>query len=250
MDIWTLCAGEQHISAITDEFVRIVESQQQIATTQIVDTLEEQNILESLLEATKPPLPANSGHLHYLLSTPFRYPPLRHGSRFGQRHERSLFYASKSLETLLAEASYYRFVFWSGMRDAPSSAQFITEHTVFGGRYYTDRGVQLQKSPFDQYRSELANPGRYAVTQQLGSQMREQGIEAIEYVSARDRRLGINIALYTPEVLMVNEPLFAELWLCTTSQNVVRFSNRVVKRVFSFSIEMFYVDGVLPSPAF
>ena len=250
MDIWKLCAGEQHITAITDDFVRIVESQQQIATTQIVDTLEEQSILESLLEVAKPPLPERSGRLHYLLSTPFRYPPLLHGSRFGQRHERSLFYASKSLETLLAEASYYRFVFWSGMREAPSSSQFITEHTVFGGRYYSDQGVQLQRAPFDQYRTELANPAQYQVTQQLGAAMREQGIEALEYVSARDSDRGINVALYTPDALIVNEPLFAELWLCTTSQNVVRFSNRVVKRVFSFSIDMFHVNGVLPSPAF
>ena len=250
MDIWGLCDGVSHITAITDDFVRIVESQQQIATTQIVDNLEEQSILESLLEDTKPPLPDGTRHLHYLLSTPFRYPPLLHGSRFGQRHERSLFYASKSLETLLAEASYYRFVFWSGMQEAPPSSQFITEHTVFGGRYYTDKGVQLQHAPFAQYREELANPAQYHVTQQLGAVMREHGVEALEYVSARDHEQGINIALYTPDALVVNEPLFAELWLCTTSQDVVRFSNREVKRVFSFAIADFYVSGMLPSPAF
>ena len=250
MDIWGLCDGARHITAITDDFVRIVESQQQIATTQIVDNLEEQSILESLLEETKPPLPDGSRHLHYLLSTPFRYPPLLHGSRFGQRHERSLFYASKSIETLLAEASYYRFVFWSGMREPPPSSQFITEHTVFGGRYYTDKGIQLQHVPFTQYQHELANPAHYQVTQQLGTLMREQGVEALEYVSARDHDHGINVALYTPDALIVNEPLFAELWLCTTSKDVVRFSSREVKKVFSFAIDGFYVEGQLPNPAF
>lgn len=250
MDIWSLCDGASHITAITDDFVRIVESQQQIATTQIVDNLEEQSILESLLEDTKPRLPSGTDHLHYLLSTPFRYPPLLHGSRFGQRHERSLFYASKSLATLLAEASYYRFVFWSGMSEAPPSEQFITEHTVFGGRYYTDQGLQLQHKPFVQYKDELANPAQYHVTQQLGTTIREQGVEAVEYISARDSEQGINVALYTPNALIVNEPLFAELWICSTSENVVRFSNRGINKVFNFSIELFQINGVLPSPAF
>ena len=250
MDIWQLCDGARHITSITDDFVRIVESQQQIATTQIVDNLEEQSILESLLEDTKPPLADGSRHLHYLLATPFRYPPLLHGSRFGQRHERSLFYASKSLETLLAEASYYRFVFWTGMREPPQSSQFITEHTVFGGRYYTQKGVQLQHAPFAHYQQALSHPAHYQVTQQLGSTMREAGIEAIEYVSARDHAQGINVALYTPEALIVNEPLFAELWVCTTSKDVVRFSSRVMKQVFTFAIKDFYVDGECPAPAF
>lgn len=249
MDIWTLCDGASHIRAISDDFVRIVESQQQIATTQIVDNLEEQNLLELLLDQNKPPLPQMALHLHYLLATPFRYPPLIHGSRFGQRHECSLFYASKSLATLLAEASYYRFIFWYGMLEPPPSRQFITEHTVFGGRYYSERGVQLHQAPFTQYTAQLADPAHYNVTQQLGTSMRSQGIEAIEYVSARDREGGINVALFTPEALSVNEPLFAELWICSTSQNVVRFSNRAVQTVFSFALEDFYVDGRLPCPA-
>ena len=249
MDIWSLCDGASHVGVITDDFVRIVESQQQIATSQIVDNLEEQSILESLLDDSKPPLPERAQHLHYLLSTPFRYPPLMHGSRFGQRHECSLLYASKSLATLLAEASYYRFVFWRGMCAAPPARQFITEHTVFGGRYYTEQGVQLQHAPFDHYTRELAHPAKYDVTQQLGNNMRAHGVEAIEYVSARDRERGINVALYTPEALSVNEPLYAELWLCSTSQSVVRFSSRGVKQVYSFAIDDFYVDGELPTPA-
>jgi len=249
MDIWTLCDGASHIRTINDDFVRIVESQQPVSYTQIVDNLAEQNLLESLLDESKPPLSETVMHLHYLLATPFRYPPLLHGSRFGKRHECSLFYASKSLPTLLAEASYYRFVFWYGMLEPPPSRQFITEHTVFGGRYYSERGIQLQHAPFDQYIDHLADPAHYNVTQQLGSSMRTQGIEAIEYVSARDRDKGINVALYTPEALMVNEPLFSELWLCSTSQKVVRFSNRGVNRLYSFAVEDFYVEDRLPCPA-
>ncbi len=249
MDIWTLCDGLAHITTITDDFLRIVESQQQIATSRIVDDLDEQALLESLLENSKPPLSADTRHLHYLLATPFRYPPLKHGSRFGQQHERSLFYGSKSIETLLAEASYYRFVFWSGMATPPKSGQFITEHTVFAARYYTASGVLLHQPPFNQYATDISNPAAYAIPQQLGASMRGAGVQALEYVSARDVKNGINIALYSPDALSVNEPLFAEQWICRTSADIVRYATRKANEVFSYSIQQFYVDGSLPEPA-
>ena len=39
----------------------------------LVDTLAEQALLEDLIESSKPPVPVECRHLHYLLSTPFRY---------------------------------------------------------------------------------------------------------------------------------------------------------------------------------
>ncbi len=110
--------------------LRMVESQEQVATSRLVGTLERQALLEDMLEATKPPMHTQTGNLHYLLATPFRYPPLRHGSRFGARNQPSLFYGSRGLSALLAEAAYYRFVFWQGMRRAPDAA-LRTQHTVF-----------------------------------------------------------------------------------------------------------------------
>jgi hypothetical protein len=78
------------LSSFDDEIFRIVESQEEIATTNIVANLDEQNVLEQLLETSKPG--AIGTVPHYLLSTPFRYPPLKHGSRFGTLFENSLFY--------------------------------------------------------------------------------------------------------------------------------------------------------------
>ena len=102
-------------------------------------------------------MPGGCEKLHYLLSTPFRYPPLRHGSRFGSSFEPSLLYASRSSDTVLAEAAYYRLVFWQGMAVAPASG-LTTQHTLFGGRFKTERGLRLQKPPFDSFRSLLAHP--------------------------------------------------------------------------------------------
>lgn len=246
MDIWQDTQAQQHITTISDEFVRIVESQQQIATTRIVDTLEEQAILESMLETTKPPLLDSPEQLHYLLATPFRYPPLRHGSRFGSRFEPSLLYGSKSVETVLIECSYYRFLFWNGMSEPPKSKKFITEHTLFAGRYYSEQGLLLHKPPLNKHCHLLRDSGSYKHTQALGFAMREAGVEAFEYYSARDAKQGINIALYTTKALIVNEPLYKSQWICSTTANNVRFSSRDDSKVYGFNINEFKVDGLLP----
>ena len=87
--IWTQCAGDSRQRPLRLSAWRVVEAQHQVSTRKLVDTLEEQSLLEDLIDAAKPPDPTQ-GRLHYLLSTPFRYPPLRHGSRFGTRHEPGL----------------------------------------------------------------------------------------------------------------------------------------------------------------
>lgn len=249
MDIWKDAKAEQHVQTISDDFVRIVESQQQIATTRIVDSLEEQAILESLLETTKPPEKDGTAHLHYLLSTPFRYPPLKHGSRFGSRFSPSLLYGSKTVETVLIECSYYRFLFWQGMSQPPKSNKFITEHTLFAGRYHSENGLKLHDSGFNQYANILRDVANYTDTQLLGAAMREAGITAFEYSSARDVKKGINIALFTAEALIVNEPLYKSQWICSTTGNNVRFVSRDDSKVYGFNITEFECNGHLPSAA-
>ncbi len=136
-----------------------------MATNSLVRTLAEQALLEDLIEASKPKLPGPAIGLHYLLATPFRYPPLPWGSRFGRRFEPSLFYAARTADTVLAESAYYRFVFWSGMAEPPA-APLDTRHTLFSAAIATSRGLKLQQAPFDELRRRIArsaflrrNPG-------------------------------------------------------------------------------------------
>jgi len=147
MDIWQLCEGERQVRPLRGRLLRMVESHAQVATLQLVDNLAEQALLEELLESSKPPLPEAAEPLHYLLKTPFRYPPLRWGSRFGSVHEPSLFYAAQRLETAMAEAAYYRFVLWNGMATPPPSGRILSEHSTFEARYRVERGIQLQQPP-------------------------------------------------------------------------------------------------------
>jgi hypothetical protein len=54
-----------------------------VSTLKLIDTLEEQVLVEQLIDESKPAVPRECSHLHYFLSTPFRYgAPYPTGSRF------------------------------------------------------------------------------------------------------------------------------------------------------------------------
>lgn len=225
----------------------MVESQEQVATQRLVGNLAEQALLEDLLERSKPPRRGPAA-LDYLLATPFRYPPLRHGSRFGRRHEPSLFYAACTRAVLLAESAYYRFVFWYGMA-VPPPRVLRTQHTVFGVRIRTDRAFRLDAPPFDAHRAILASPTDYEATQALGSALRAEGAEALVYRSARDPGHGLAVALYTPAAFAEPRPSLREEWLCETGADRVNFRSRAEPGVQALPLAQFLVGGRLPTPA-
>ncbi|MBI4755700.1 MAG: RES family NAD+ phosphorylase [Betaproteobacteria bacterium] len=274
-DIWAACGAQAPRVTLQCTVLRLVESQEQIATRRLVRHLDEQALLEELLETVKPPLPAPgrpkpggapsggsaawgptpaapaaaaAAGLHYLLYTPFRYPPLRHGSRFGRRFEPSLFYGALEPDTVLAESAYYRFVFWEGM-ETPPATTLRTEHTLFGAACRSRHALRLHEPPFDAWREALVSRTDYRATQQLGSALREAGIEAIEYVSARDPAGGIAVALFTPGALAAKRPVFSQQWLGETDGAQVRFFCPEERTVVRFGRGDFEVAGALPLPA-
>ncbi len=248
MDIWVTCREAVAPVPLEGELVRIVESQEKIATNAIVESLDEQSLLEELLEKSKPVAVPETAGLHYLLSTPFRYPPLNHGSRFGTRYTPSLFYGSRDLKPALAETAYYRLVFWSGMKIPPPSGKLTTEHTAFGAGYSVKNGLRLQETPFQTYHKQLTDPASYDDSQLLGNRMREAGIEAFEYTSARDPENGVNIALFHPAAFSRPRPIWQEPWLCETASGGVSFYNKAYGTQ-RYPIDVFLVEGSLPSPA-
>lgn len=247
--IWEACEGAKHLQAISGTAWRLVESQEQIATLGYVDTLEEQALLEELLDSVKPPYPANSETYHYLLKTPFRYPPLRWGSRFGRIHEPGIFYAGCETKTTLAESAFYRFVFWYSIDNAPIKNSITSAHTLFCVKYATHRGVRLQAAPFDQFQQELTHPQDYSHTQQLGSAMREAKVEAFEYQSARDPDNKTCVGLFVPSALAQKKPMDMTQWLCELSATEVAFKQLGKKDIIRFALDNFLVNGKLPLPA-
>jgi len=234
--------------ALKGEVLRLVESQEQVATNQLVSSLERQAVLEEMLESTKPPLRPGTERLHYLLATPFRYPPLRHGSRFGRRHESSLFYGALGERTVLAEAAFYRFVFWYGMA-TPPPRKLDTQHTLFAARYQGCNGIRLHQPPFENATSLLRHPADYNATQALGTAMREAGIDLFEYRSARDVEAGLNLALYNARPFTRKMPSRQDAWLCQLTADHVRFRRTGDGVLHEFTLGQFQFRGRLPLPA-
>ena len=148
---------------------------------------------------------------------------------------------------MLAEAAYYRLVFWQGMAVAPASG-LTTQHTLFGGRFKTERGLRLQKPPFDSF------PGACWPTLELS------GNTGARNRDARRRCRGIRVPLgpgsgrrhefghFTPVALSAPRPVFAEAWLCETSSTGVVFYSQGSRQILNHPIEIFLVDGVCPCP--
>jgi len=247
--IWQACNGPDQIRPIEGKLYRLVESQEQIATLGYVDTLEEQALLEQMLDQAKPVSQPDCEPLHYLLKTPFRYPPLKWGSRFGRIHERSLFYGGKTVGAVLAESAFYRFVFWHSMNGSPVRDKIRSEHTLFSVRYGTEKGIQLQEPPFNQYQAELTDRVNYQAAQQIGSAMRAASVEAFEYCSARDPEHGLCVALFSPAAFRQKKPQETSQWFGELSANRVSFTQLRSGKVVTYGIGFFLVNGVLPLPA-
>ena len=110
-----------------------------------------------------------------MLFTPFRYPPLQYGSRFGARHERGIWYGAGSPRTAFAEVAYYRLLFLEGRHAALELV--TTALSAFTVRMRTLHGIDLTAAPFDAHRTEISSPLSYTESQTLGQNMRTVGVE-------------------------------------------------------------------------
>src|SRR5918993_3872068 len=98
---WTPAALSSEARPLSGTCWRLVEAQHRVSTLKLFDTVEEQSVLEDLIQDTKPVLPAECAHLHYLLATPFRYgAAYPAGSRFRRAGlTEGVFYAAEEPHT-------------------------------------------------------------------------------------------------------------------------------------------------------
>jgi hypothetical protein len=173
----------------------MVEAQHTASTMKIVDSRDEQDVLEQLLEDSKPPRPVAAEALDYLLATPFRYDPRRGGSRFRAATDPGVFYGAESVRTAGAELAYWR---WRFLLDAPTLERLgPVAHTAFRVEIST-QAVDLQQPPFVADAALWTNPGDYSATQDFARSARAAEIGGIVYRSVRDPEPSWCIALLTP----------------------------------------------------
>jgi hypothetical protein len=193
------------------EIWRLVEAQHRVSTMKLVDDAEEQRVLEELLDASKPPVPHECQHLHWLLFTPFRY-EARSDSRFRRfGMTPPVFYAAEMVETTVAEIAFWRLLFFiesPGLR-WPSNP---LELTGFAVRYSAPLCLDLTRPPYDAREDRWLHPTDYGACHELADEARRLGAQAIRSLSARDPNGGVNVSLLTCAAFVDTQPTRYQTW--------------------------------------
>lgn len=192
---------------------RGVEAQHLVATMKLVDAAAEQQLLEELLEGSKPPWPAQAAGQHYLIATPFRYRP-RHESRFRVAGSPGLWYGAETIEVACAEVAYWKWRFLNDS-DALRNESLHSQHTFFEARA-SGACIDLTASPWSASAAAWTHPTRYADCQALARAAQERNVAWIRYSSARSSRGVCGVAL-TPAALVLAAGFAQQTWRCKTT---------------------------------
>ena len=223
---------------------RAVGAQQVASTLALVDSLEEQHLLERLLDESKPPVPSAAAHLSPLLLTPFRYPPPPGGSRFRGPNDPGVFYAADAVRTACAELGYWR---WHHLLDTPAlDAMPTLPQTVFGVRLATD-AADLRALPLVRDRAAWTRPDDYAACQRFARTARAAGVGAIRYESVRDPQRGGCCAVLTPGAFVPPVPFGLQTWLLSVARDRVVWQR--ADAIYAEEYEFVAAAWVAGSPA-
>jgi hypothetical protein len=190
---------------------RGVEAQHFVSTMKLVDSVAEQEQLEQILEASKPAMPAPAG-LHYLLSTPFRYPS-PHGSRFRPAGALGIWYGAETVKTACSELAYWRWRFLmdsEGLRESELIAGFSLFRAKVSGS-----ALDLSDRPWDARRKDWTSDD-YSACLSLAAEARRRAVQWMRYWSARDVA-GHCAAVLDPGSLKAIELGRQQTWVCKVS---------------------------------
>jgi len=227
---------------------RAVEAQHINSTIKLVDNSEEQDRLEQLLEASKPPYPQECAGLHYLLFTPFRYRPHKRGSRFRRADQiDGVFYASEHPHTALAEKAYYSLLFYAESPDTPLPDNPV-QHTLFSVKYRTSKAIDLTEPPLNADEKLWKDPADYTACQHLADEARKANIHLIKSFSVRCPNNGKNISLLSCDAFESKEPQQIQTWHIAVQPEQVVTIKEFPREKLTFSIADFVPQMKLKNP--
>jgi len=215
---WTPDALRSEARPLAGVCWRLVEAQHRVSTMKLVDSLEEQQLLEEELERTKPPGPPECAGLHYLLATPFRYGRYPGNSRFRREgYSPGVYYASERVATAVAETVFYRLLFFAESPATPWPANPL-EFTAFEVRFSAPLAIDLTAQPFAADAGRWTHPNDYSTCLDIADATREAGISLIRYRSVRDPGEGANLALLACTLFTTRNPSRFATWRIALSQ--------------------------------
>lgn len=240
---WTPAALSSEAFPLAGVCWRVVEAQHHVSTLKLVDSVEEQLLLENLIEATKPPLPPGCRDLHYLLATPFRYGAhYPSGSRFRKPGiTEGVYYASETPLTAVAEMTFYRLLFFA---ESPSTPWPVNpaEYTAFSAEYGTKKALDLTKGRLAVDQLKWLQLNDYGDCQVLAEMARAAEVEVIRYASVRDPGRGMNLALLTCRAFTKPKPIDHQTWHIRLSKAGAQALCEVPKLGITFDRNSFAAD--------
>ncbi|NTE85685.1 RES family NAD+ phosphorylase [Agrobacterium rubi] len=243
LPIWTPDALQSEKRAVSGPYWRLVEAQHQVSTMKLIDTVDEQSLLEDILEGSKRRFPPECAGLDYLLATPFRYDAAYpYGSRFRRAGwTEGVYYAAASVETALAEMAFYRLLFYSESPATPLPAN-AAEYTAFSAEITTPSAIDLTTPPLSGDKALWTHPTDYEPCQTLADTARTAEIEAVVYQSVRDPEGGLNIALLTPRGFARKQPVERVSWRIRLAKTGIQALCEFPMRRIGFAVEDFAGD--------
>lgn len=213
---------------------RAVEAQHRVATMVLVDSLDEQALLERILDDSKPAIESTLQSLHYLLFTPFRYPPLPSGSRFRGALDPGVFYGAEAVRTACAELGYWR---WCLLADSPQLQSIPpVPQTVFKTAV-RGAAIDLREPPFSHRHQQWIDPIDYSACQQLAHGARSAGVQVIRYQSVRDPQASGCAALLTHMAFVNKIPVEDQSWTLAVSMNRILWRRDSIFEIESFEFK-------------
>ncbi len=219
---WDLSWLESHcVNLNMENACRGVETQYIAASMKLVDTLDEQELLEQMLESSKPPTSQSAAKKHYLLLSPFRYFP-QHSSRFRPAQQSGIWYGSSTLAGACSEIAYWRMRFIQDSAGLVNDGELLTEHTFYQAAV-RGRAINLMDQPWLELSHLWKHRSDYSATHKLAAAAVKASIDWIQYESVRAPSCAL-AAVLTPDALFadaVGLEQSRQEWICKASRDGV-----------------------------
>jgi hypothetical protein len=214
---------------------RVIEGQYRSSTVRIVDTDDEHNVLEKLLEESKPPVPAPCQHLDYQFWSPFRYGKYPKSSRFRRAGPTpGVWYGAEDPLTAVCETIWGAVRFYSASPATPMP-RWPVEHTAVQADIQTAIATDLISDDMkDQGR--WMDPNDYSDCLLLAEQVRDDHCAAIRYASVRHPENAPNIAVLQCSAFAQPAPIGLQTWHIMLTPTHVRAHCETLRQKHMFVV--------------
>jgi hypothetical protein len=213
----------------------MIEGQYRSSTLRLVDTFAEHDVMEAMLEASKPPVPPDCQHLDYQFWSPFRYGCYPKDSRFRRRGRTpGVWYGSEAALTAICEMIWGTLRFFRASQGTPLPRRPV-EYTAVCA--YIAAPLALDLTCPDWADQGAWGGEDYGDCLTLADDLRSAGGEAVRYASARAPDGAANVAVLTCAAFAKPRPVALQTWQVLYSDAWQRVTNESDGARYSLALE-------------